>query len=83
MTGNATFRHRDVAVLSVTAVDAPVVRTSEEFDASIGDSYRRNGLRPGMLAALAGIRERSRLAGWRWSSRASTPRGWVCWSTPR
>ncbi|AXH97324.1 3-oxoacyl-ACP synthase III [Ornithinimicrobium avium] len=58
MTGNATFRHRDVAVLSVTAVDAPVVRTSEEFDASIGDSYRRNGLRPGMLAALAGIRER-------------------------
>ncbi len=58
MTGNSTFRHRDVAVLSVTAVDAPVVRTSEEFDEIIGDSYRRNGLRPGMLAALAGIRER-------------------------
>ncbi len=58
MTGNATFRHHDVAVLSVTAVDAPVVRTSEEFDAIIGDSYGRNGLRPGMLAALAGIRER-------------------------
>lgn len=58
MTGNATFRHHDVAVLSVTAVDAPVVRTSVEFDEIIGDSYRRNGLRPGMLAALAGIRER-------------------------
>lgn len=58
MTGNSTFRHHDVAVLSVTAVDAPVVRTSEEFDEIIGDSYRRNGLRPGMLAALAGIRER-------------------------
>ena len=58
MNGNATFRHRDTAVLSVTAVDAPVVKTSDEFDAVIGDSYRRNNLRPGMLAALAGIRER-------------------------
>lgn len=58
MNGNATFRHHDTAVLSVTAVDAPVVKTSEEFDEIIGDSYRRNGLRPGMLAALAGIRER-------------------------
>ena len=58
MNGNATFRHRDTAVLSVTAVDAPVVKTSVEFDEIIGDSYKRNGLRPGMLAALAGIRER-------------------------
>ena len=32
MNGNATFRHHDTAVLSVTAVDAPVVKTSEEFD---------------------------------------------------
>ncbi|PZU42184.1 MAG: 3-oxoacyl-ACP synthase III, partial [Arsenicicoccus sp.] len=58
MTGNATFRHRDTAVLSVTAVDAPVVKTSAEFDEVIGDSYTRNGLRPGMLAKLAGISER-------------------------
>ncbi|WP_298748903.1 3-oxoacyl-ACP synthase III [uncultured Serinicoccus sp.] len=58
MTGNATFRHRDTAVLSVTAVDAPVVKTSAEFDEVIGDSYIRNGLRPGMLAKLAGISER-------------------------
>ncbi|MFK5582040.1 3-oxoacyl-ACP synthase III [Serinicoccus sp. LYQ131] len=58
MNGNATFRHRDTAVLSVTAVDAPVVKTSAEFDEVIGDSYRRNGLRPGMLAQLAGIEER-------------------------
>ncbi|GAA5166376.1 3-oxoacyl-ACP synthase III [Ornithinimicrobium tianjinense] len=58
MNGNATFRTTDTAVLSVTAVDAPVVRTSEEFDAMIGDAYARNGLRPGMLAALAGITER-------------------------
>ena len=58
MNGNATFRHRDTAVLSVIAIDAPEVKTSEEFDAIIGDSYRRNGLRPGMLAKLAGIEER-------------------------
>lgn len=58
MNGNATFRHHDTAVLSVTAVDAPLVRTSDEFDEMIGDSYRRNGLRPGMLAKLAGIEER-------------------------
>ncbi|WP_151524934.1 3-oxoacyl-ACP synthase III [Serinicoccus kebangsaanensis] len=58
MTGNATFRHSNTAVLSITAVDAPVVKTSAEFDEVIGDSYSRNGLRPGMLAKLAGISER-------------------------
>lgn len=58
MNGNATFRPQDTAVLSVTSVDAPVVKTSAEFDQIIGDSYERNGLRPGMLAALAGITER-------------------------
>ncbi|MGO0574862.1 3-oxoacyl-ACP synthase III [Ornithinimicrobium panacihumi] len=58
MNGNATFRPQNTAVLSVTAVDAPVVKTSAEFDEVIGSSYQRNGLRPGMLAALAGISER-------------------------
>src|SRR5690606_20700234 len=41
LNGNATFRHHDTAVLSVTAVDAPVVKTSAEFDEIIGDSYGR------------------------------------------
>lgn len=58
MSGNITFRHHDTSVLSVTAVDAPVVMTSAEFDRIIGDSYARNGLRPGMLSKLAGIQER-------------------------
>ncbi|HKJ13101.1 MAG TPA: 3-oxoacyl-ACP synthase III [Ornithinimicrobium sp.] len=58
MSGNITFRHQDTAVLSVTAVEAPVVVTSAEFDRIIGDSYARNGLRPGMLEKLAGIVER-------------------------
>ena len=58
MNGNATFQHRDTAVLSTIAVDAPEVRTSAEFDEIIGASYTRNGLRPGMLSKLAGIEER-------------------------
>lgn len=58
MNGNATFQHRDTAVLSAIAVDAPEVRTSAEFDDIIGASYTRNGLRPGMLSKLAGIEER-------------------------
>ncbi len=58
MSGNITFRHHDTAVLSITAVDAPVVMTSHEFDRILGDSYERNGMRPGMLAKLAGIKER-------------------------
>ncbi|HLS12884.1 MAG TPA: 3-oxoacyl-ACP synthase III [Beutenbergiaceae bacterium] len=58
MSGNITYRHHDTAILSVTAVDAPVVKTSKEFDDQIGDSFARNGLRPGMLSELAGIEER-------------------------
>lgn len=58
MSGNITFRHHDTVVLSITAVDAPVVKTSAEFDDEIGESFARNGLRPGMLTKLAGITER-------------------------
>lgn len=58
MNGNTTFRHNDTAVLSVTAVDAPVVVTSEEFDQRLEATYQRTHMRAGMLAKLAGIRER-------------------------
>lgn len=58
MSGNSTFRYQDTAVLAVSAVDAPVVKTSAEFDEQIGGSYARTGLRPGMLTKLAGIDER-------------------------
>ena len=58
MTGNATYRYRDTAVLSVTAIDAPIVVTSAEIDAQLADTYERTGLRPGMLEMLAGITER-------------------------
>jgi len=58
MSGNAVFRPSNTAVLSVCAIDAPVVVTSDELDARLADTYARVGLRAGMLEKLAGIRER-------------------------
>ncbi|HSK27806.1 MAG TPA: 3-oxoacyl-ACP synthase III [Jiangellales bacterium] len=58
MSGNLTYRHTNTAVLSVCAVDAPVVVTSAELDERLMPTYERVGLRPGMLEKLAGIRER-------------------------
>lgn len=58
MTGNATYRYRDTAVLSVTAAEAPIIVTSTEIDAQLAMAYERTGLRPGMLEGLAGITER-------------------------
>ena len=58
MSGNAVFRPSNSAVLSVCAIDAPVVVTSDELDARLADTYARVGLRAGMLEKLAGIRER-------------------------
>jgi acyl-CoA:acyl-CoA alkyltransferase len=56
--GNATYRSRNTSVLSVCAVDAPRVITSADIDERLTDTYRRVGLRPGLLARLAGITER-------------------------
>jgi 3-oxoacyl-[acyl-carrier-protein] synthase-3 len=58
MSGNATYHYRDVAILSVCGVDAPHVITSDEFDLRLAPTYRRVGLRPGLLQGLAGITER-------------------------
>jgi 3-oxoacyl-[acyl-carrier-protein] synthase-3 len=58
MSGNATQRYANTAVLSVCGVDAPHVVTSAEFDERLAATYRRVGLRPGLLANLAGITER-------------------------
>ena len=58
MSGNATYRFADTAVLSVSAVDAPIIVTSAELDDQLVETYERVGLRPGMLEALAGISER-------------------------
>ena len=58
MSGSATYRYRDVSILSVCAVDAPHIVTSDEFDARLAETYLRVGLRPGLLQGLAGITER-------------------------
>lgn len=58
MTGNASYVLKDTAVLSVCAVEAPLVVTSEEFDAQLMRTYERTGMKPGMIEQLAGVTER-------------------------
>ena len=58
MSGNATFHHTNAAVLSVAAVDAPIVVPSTQFDEALAGTLERLGLRPGLLEEVAGIVER-------------------------
>ncbi len=58
MENTAVYRYGNTAVLSVTAVDAPITVTSRQFDDALAGTYDRLGLRPGMLENLAGISER-------------------------
>lgn len=58
MSGNATARYSETAILSVCGVDAPHIVTSAEFDDRLAATYRRVGLRPGLLQGIAGITER-------------------------
>lgn len=58
MSANAVYHHQRAGVLSVSAVDAPEIVTSKWFDEQLQESYDRNGLRPGLLAELAGIHAR-------------------------
>jgi len=58
MSGNATYRYTNTAVLSVCAVDAPIVKTSAEFDERLAQTFERTGTRPGLLERVAGIEER-------------------------
>src|SRR5918997_1855858 len=58
MSGNASYRLANTAVLSVCAVEAPIVVTSAWFDERLAETYDRVGMRPGMLEELAGVRER-------------------------
>jgi 3-oxoacyl-[acyl-carrier-protein] synthase III len=58
MSGNATHRFGNTAVLALQTADATRVITSDALDDALADTYRRVGLRPGLLERLAGIRER-------------------------
>ena len=58
MTENANFHFEDVAVVSLSAVEAPIVVASSEFDERLAPFYERTGMKPGLLESLAGISER-------------------------
>lgn len=58
MRGNALYRFQNASVVSVAAVDAPIVVTSAEIDAQLAPVYERLGMRPGMLENVAGVQER-------------------------
>ncbi|MFP4311568.1 MAG: 3-oxoacyl-ACP synthase III [Nitriliruptoraceae bacterium] len=56
--GNTTFRHHATAIVSVAAVDAPIVVSSRQLDEQLAGTYERLGLRPGLLEEVAGVIER-------------------------
>ncbi len=58
MSGNASFSHQRAGILSVEAVEAPEVITSDWIDEQLTETYTRCGLRPGLLNELAGIKSR-------------------------
>jgi len=58
VTGNTIHRFRNTTILDVSRVDASRVVTSDELDEHLADTYKRVGLRAGLLERLAGIRER-------------------------
>lgn len=58
MTGNATFRHDNTALLAVTSVEAPVVVSSAEFDDRLAPSLKRLRLSKRLLERVAGVTER-------------------------
>ncbi len=58
MSGNSVFRHQHSGVLSIAAIEAPRVITSDWIDEQLAETYQRNGLHGGLLSGLAGIEER-------------------------
>ncbi len=58
MSGNATYRLANTAILTVCAVEAPIVATSASFDDRLAETYARTGMKAGMLEELAGVQQR-------------------------
>jgi acyl-CoA:acyl-CoA alkyltransferase len=58
VSGNTVYRFNNAAILSVVAVDAPEVISSDHFDELLAPTLERLGVRSGMLQKLAGIEER-------------------------
>lgn len=58
MTQNASYRLKNVSLLSVSTVEAPEVVTSDDLDAMLAPAYAETRTPPGQLARLAGVEER-------------------------
>jgi len=58
MNENSVQTHRNVGILAVEAVEAPEVITSAWIDEQLAETYKRTGLKAGILTELAGIEER-------------------------
>ncbi len=58
MAANSVLTHRNVGVLTVSAVEAPDVVTSAWIDEQLAETYERTGLNAGVLQAVGGIEER-------------------------
>ncbi|SEM75834.1 3-oxoacyl-ACP synthase III [Cryobacterium sp. TMT1-3] len=58
MNGNATTTHRNVALLSVASLMAPLITTSEEIDLRLKPVLARLKLPTGLLQRVAGVYER-------------------------
>ncbi|HLS50169.1 MAG TPA: 3-oxoacyl-ACP synthase III [Actinomycetaceae bacterium] len=56
--GNAAFRYRNAALLSVTHIEAPVRVTSAEFEQRLDGARRRLRLPKNLLERLSGVVER-------------------------
>ncbi|MGJ9371593.1 3-oxoacyl-ACP synthase III [Nesterenkonia sp. CF4.4] len=63
MPGNATFHHRNAALLSVTEVQAPEVLTSKDLDRRLADALKRLKLPTGLLQRVAGVKTRRHWSG--------------------
>lgn len=58
MAVNSVLTHRNVGLLTVAAIEAPDVVTSEWIDEQLADTYARTDLSAGILSDLAGIEAR-------------------------
>ncbi|WP_138415301.1 3-oxoacyl-ACP synthase III [Sinomonas gamaensis] len=58
LAGNATFRHTNTALLSVSSVEAPRIVSSRDFDQRLASTLKRLKFPPRLLERVAGITHR-------------------------
>ena len=58
LAGNASFRHRNTALLSVSSVEAPRIVSSTDFDRRLASTLQRLKFPPRLLERVAGITQR-------------------------